>query len=403
MKTQSTAGGGRVLAPSSRPVPRLVSRFASRSVLLACLVGPRCLIVSSSHPFVSSAPLGSSCLLSARPLASHHWFIGSAHRLAPPCLVSPCSPHHRQGRRGDTGFLIGGWREPVAYLRGGRRAGGCLLGAVGGVSSALRAGRHRVSPVVVVACLPLMGAAERRGRGLLASGRRAGRGRVSSVVVAVFLGMMDGGGRLLGLVPSLRVVAACLSLGGGRGRLGRFLFLLSAHPIDKASATARLIPSAHHLIDGDVPLVSFFFILPLTPSRRLFSACLLWLVPPSPAGGCAGRGMACGGGRGPCSPVCYRVRVVSLRSRSFARCYMPRLVALRRPIWGIAGRFTGYSARLPVGVGVFQYMPLNRILWLLTGIFGDGVRCPFSALPVAPSSSLRPASCPLPAAASWRS
>lgn len=248
-----------------------------------------------------------------------------------------------------------------------------------------------------------MGAAERRGRGLLASGRRAGRGRVSSVVVAVFLGMMDGGGRLLGLVPSLRVVAACLSLGGGRGRLGRFLFLLSAHPIDKASATARLIPSAHHLIDGDVPLVSFFFILPLTPSRRLFSACLLWLVPPSPAGGCAGRGMACGGGRGPCSPVCYRVRVVSLRSRSFARCYMPRLVALRRPIWGIAGRFTGYSARLPVGVGVFQYMPLNRILWLLTGIFGDGVRCPFSALPVAPSSSLRPASCPLPAAASWRS
>lgn len=47
-------------------------------------------------------------------------------------------------------------------------------------------------------------------------------------------------------------------------------------------------------------------------------------------------------------------------------------------------------------------MPLNRILWLLTGISGDGVRRPFLALPVAPFSPLCPAFGPLPAAASWR-
>ena len=315
--------GGRVLAPSSRPVPRLVSRFASRLVLLACLVGPRCLIVSSSHPFVSSAPLCPSCLLPARPLASPHRLIGSAHRLVP-CLVSPGSPSHRQGRRGDTGFLIGG--RAVACLCGGRLWAGASLRSSWSV------------------CLPR-----------------------------------------------------------GGGRLGRFLFLSSAHPIDKASATARLIPSAHRLIDGDVPLVFFFFSsFPLTPSCRLFSACLPGACSPVP-----GRGM-CGPGRGlrrrVWGLVCLLAIVsVSLtRSRSFARCYMPRLVALRCPIWGVVGRFAGYSARLPVGVGVFQYMPLNRILWLLTGIFGDGVRCPFSALPAGPSSSLRHASCPLPAAVSWR-
>lgn len=60
------------------------------------------------------------------------------------------------------------------------------------------------------------------------------------------------------------------------------------------------------------------------------------------------------------------------------------------------GRFTTYFGCLLVGVGVFKYMPLNGILWLLTGIFGDVVRCPFSALPVASSSPIRPAFRPLP-------
>ena len=50
------------------------------------------------------------------------------------------------------------------------------------------------------------------------------------------------------------------------------------------------------------------------------------------------------------------------------------------PARGVVGRFMGYSARYLVGVGVSQNMPLNGILWLLMGIFDDGVRCPFSAL-----------------------
>lgn len=71
------------------------------------------------------------------------------------------------------------------------------------------------------------------------------------------------------------------------------------------------------------------------------------------------------------------------------------------PTWGVVRRFSGYSDRLPVGVGVFQYMPLNRILWLLAGIFGYVVRCPFSALPVASFSPLCPAARPFSVAVSW--
>ena len=56
----------------------------------------------------------------------------------------------------------------------------------------------------------------------------------------------------------------------------------------------------------------------------------------------------------------------------------------------------GYFVRLLVGVGVFQYMPLNDILWLLMGIFGDVVRCLFSALLVVSSSPLCPCFPPSP-------
>lgn len=66
------------------------------------------------------------------------------------------------------------------------------------------------------------------------------------------------------------------------------------------------------------------------------------------------------------------------------------------PAWGVVGRFMGYSARYLVGVGVSQNMPLNGILWLLTGIFGDVVRCLFSALFVVSSSPLCPCFPPSP-------
>ena len=56
----------------------------------------------------------------------------------------------------------------------------------------------------------------------------------------------------------------------------------------------------------------------------------------------------------------------------------------------------GYSTRYLVGVGVFQNMPLNGILWLFTGIFGDVVRCLFSALLVVSFSLLGPCFPPSP-------
>ena len=62
----------------------------------------------------------------------------------------------------------------------------------------------------------------------------------------------------------------------------------------------------------------------------------------------------------------------------------------------------GYSNRYLVGVSVYQNMPVNRILWLLADIFGDVVRCPFSALPVASFSPICPVRHPLPAAVSRR-
>lgn len=190
--------------------------------------------------------------------------------------------------------------------------------------------------------------------------------------------------------------SVCLPRNGGRR--GGSVISCSSHRLIQSTRHRLRLGSSHHLIDGDGASSPFR----LTPSRRLFSACLLWLVPPSPAGGCAGRGMACGGGRAALFACLLSCPCRSLAPARSLVAICPRVVALRRSIRGVVWRFTGCSARLPVGVGVFQYMPLNRILWLLTGIFGDGVSCPFSALPVASSSSLRPASCPLPAAVSWR-
>lgn len=87
-------------------------------------------------------------------------------------------------------------------------------------------------------------------------------------------------------------------------------------------------------------------------------------------------------------------------ARSLVAICLVSLVPLV-PSWGVVGRFMGFSDRYLVGVGVSQNMPLNRILWLLVGIFGDVVRCHFSALPVASFSLVCPALRPLSAAASW--
>lgn len=184
---------------------------------------------------------------------------------------------------------------------------------------------------------------------------------------------------------------------GGAAR-SSLLPISSAHQIGYGSPG-----SSNRLGSRVIPSTGRWLSFPFrpTPSRLLFSVCLPWLVPPSPAGGCAGCGMACGGGRAGCLRA-FSSPVPLSRCRSFARCYTPRVARAVVPTRGVVGHFMGYFCRLLVGVGVFKYMPLNRILWLLMGICGDVVCCPFSALPVASFSPLCPAFRPFPVAVSWR-
>ena len=209
----------------------------------------------------------------------------------------------------------------------------------------------------------------------------------------LFLGwrrMADGGWRMAGVA-----VAACL-FPGWRWDGSARVFLFPSHRLIKST---RATATTHHLIDEEGPSFSFR----PTPSRLLFSACLLWLVPPSPAGGCAGlchglRRRACG--LLACVLISRFALSLSLvRSLLYDLCQSCRSF-LTGVLWGVL--WVILPAILS-GVGVPQNMPLNGILWLLTGIFGDGVRSYFSALPVASFSPICHALRPLSAAVSWRS
>ena len=191
-----------------------------------------------------------------------------------------------------------------------------------------------------------------------------------------------GGCCLLVLGMAMGWIGSCVSLS-----------LSSAHQIDEGHG----YDSSSHRRGG-----AFFFFSP-DPLPPALLGLLALACSPVP-------------GRGMCGPVSWLaaagVRAACLRSHlSFRSLAVARsLVAIRSvsivplvPDWGVVGRFMGYSARYLVGVGVPQNMPLNGILWLLTGIFGDGVRSYFSALPVASFSPICHALRPLSAAVSWRS
>lgn len=350
-----SCGGGRL-------VPRFVPRLALRPVS-ACLprmsLGPHRLIRLSSHPLFPCPshplPTGSAACLIRSPLSSSHRFA--------PYLVSPGSPYYRQAGRGENAILIGG---RTSAADGGRWAVSWLLACLGWRREVIGGGWRRAG------CLLVLG---RFALGCVA---------VSSAADGVGVG-----------------VAACLSWGGGDGWDGSVIS--SSHLIGSSNRLRFSPGSSHRLGSWIIPSTGswLLFHFSLTPSRLLFSACLPWLVPPSPAGGCAGCGMACGGGRAGCLHA-FSSPVPLSRCRSFAHCYTPRVARAVVPARGVVGHFMGYFCRLLVGVGVFKYMPLNRILWLLTGIFGDSVRCHFSALPVASSSLICSVSCHLSAAASWR-
>ena len=82
------------------------------------------------------------------------------------------------------------------------------------------------------------------------------------------------------------VMTACLPRGDERsGSIVPRSFLDRFHPHRLIqSARPRLLSSSHRPISSTGRGILFPF--RLTPSRRLFSACLLGLVPPSSAGGC---------------------------------------------------------------------------------------------------------------------
>ena len=155
-------------------------------------------------------------------------------------------------------------------------------------------------------------------------------------------------------------------------------------------------PGASHRRGGG------FFSFSPDPLPPALLGLLAWGLFPRPRSGdvSVAAWLAAAGGR-TCSLACYRARA-ALSLRSFARCYMLRVACVVVSTCGVVGRFTGYFVRLLVGVSVFKYMPLNRILWLLTGIFGDVVCCPFSALSAASFPPLCPAFRPFPVAVSWR-
>ena len=226
-------------------------------------------------------------------------------------------------------------------------------------------GRHeiggRMAGVVMAACLPRMA---------------TGRGRSSTA---------DGCGRRV-----LAWLFACLGAmdGAARSFLDRFSFpiIVSSNRFGPVSFH-HLIASSHRLISSTGRNLLFLSARP-PPACSSRSACLGLFPRPRPGDVRAAAWLAAGG-----RPVCLRFHL-SCRSLADARS----LVAIRSvsivplvPSWGVVGRFMGYSTRYLVGVGIFKYMPLNRILWLLTGIFGDGVRCLFSALPVATVSPVCPA------------
>ena len=303
-------------------LPRLVMPLVGVSPLVSFLV-----------PFFAPS-LGPSCLLASyAPLrfsSAHHLIrspfprrfasSSSAHPVRPPpCLVSPGSQlHSTSGTGRHERRAIIDWRAD-----GGERrtdGGVCLLTSDGDGAWAVIDGEWRLAAGVgVAACLP-------RGDGLSGS-----------------------------IVPR------------------SFLFS-TRRLIQSARSRLRLIISSSHRRGG-----AFFFPFRLPPAGSSRFACFGLFPRPRPGDVRAAVWLAAAGG----AAACLRSRVpcrYSAAARSLVAICSASLVPLV-PVWGVVRRFSGCSDRFPVGVGVFQYMPLNRILWLLTGIFGDGVRCPFSALP----------------------
>lgn len=198
------------------------------------------------------------------------------------------------------------------------------------------------------------------------------------------------GGRMAAGVGRM-AAAACLPRVDGRS--GSIVSLIVSFPLigpSNQQAPWSFHLSSSHLINGEE--LSFPF--RPTSSRLLFSACLLWLVPPSPAGGCEGFGMACGGGREACLLV-FSCPVPFSRCRSFARCYTIRVDRAARSYLGRCGAFYGLFCPLSCRRWLFSKHTLkwhpvasggHFRRWCPLPFLGSPRRLVLANLPCSPSS-----------------
>lgn len=270
-------------------------------------------LVSSCLSWASRPSPRSSLRLSARPACLPHtpMRFSSAHRLigSPrvPLLVSSARlPHRRLAFffAALIGSPLASYRPAPRPIRHDGRGGAKTQSATGGHRRCADGGER----MAAAACLPRMETTAEAGRAVIGGASLRRRGLFAC------LGAMDG---------------------AARSFLDRFSFPL-------IGSSNRLGPgSFHHLI---VPSHrrggTFSPFSPAPPPRLLFSACLLWLVPPAGDGGCEG---LCHGLRRWAFGLlaCVLAPRSLSRCRSFARCYMLCVARAARSYLGCCEAFFG--------------------------------------------------------------
>lgn len=244
---------------------------------------------SSARP--SSRPSGRPACLPRMPHGPHHLICSP--------LALPCSSHPF-----PTGLAACLIRSSLSSPH--------RLALLIGSSCLLALSAHRFAPCLVSPGSPFYPTSE------------TGRGENAILI----------GGLSLSADSERRAVSWLLACPGAAMWAGRLCRFFSSHRL-----TNRLRFPAHPIIQSTGRGLLFLFARP--PSRLLFSTCLPTLVPPSPAGGGAGCGMACDGGRAGCLLAFLVPRSALSPCGSFARCYMPCAARAVRSCLGCCGAFYG--------------------------------------------------------------
>lgn len=306
--------------------------------------------------------------------------VSSAHRSVPACLI----------------------RSPRVSLL-------CLIRSPPSSAHRLAIASYRPAP------RPIDTHGRGEGRNRMAASRRAGRSAGEWCRLLASPRMAAGGHRLR-MAASRRAVIGgewltaagrgCLLVLGAMGGAARSSLLPPSHQLIQSATAPLVIPmglapgSFHRLIPSTGRGLLFLFARPPPACSSRLAYCGLFPRPrPGDVRVAAWLAVAGWGGLFACLLSCPCCSLAAARSLVAIRPALLVSLFLSGALWGV---LWGYFVRLLVGVGVFKYMPLNGILWLLMGIFGGIVRCSFSTLPTASLSPLCPAFRPFPVAVSWR-